>query len=374
MFVAYAVCKQKGWKIMVKECSTKRVLHGGIARIFMAILMVALCLCLCACGKSEEVKAVEEMVAAIGEISEDNLEAALDAMAAYDDLSKEDAEKVKNYDKMTDAVDQWLTERLKGEWVYEPKTLYNVEDLYEKVDVTLGPDGNAVTNFVSGPWSVEDGVVHIDAGKSDYIYYVFYEEGNLRIGSIASKMMPCDEYKELLDNMLVTVELNESNVSDYCEVVIYTEEEADAFGVITGDTRTYVMLTSKVYDQGLLYLDGSDDLAIELLIPEHPRKYQSKGRAWRNRTDEADTYVVKYNPYGSYGGSLGSKNVENEYEDVHEITADQITFGRVAGKITFIRKEYVQEVKQREGSSSRMLVLTNGEEMTAGTWRDGLQY
>lgn len=338
------------------------------------VLVLACCLCLCACGKSEEVKAVEAMVSAIGEISEDNLEAALDAVAAYDELSDEDAKKVKKYDQMTDALDQWLTEHLAGEWVQEPKYLYNVEDLYEKVDLTLGEDGTAENSFVSGPWRVEDAVVRIDAGKGDYVYYVYYEGGELRIGSLASKMMPSEEYKALLDDMLVTVELNESNVADYCQVVIYTEIEEDDFGVITGDTRTYATLTSTVRDQGLLYLDGSDDLAIELLIPEHPRKYQSKGRAWRTRTDDADTQVIKRNPYGTYGGSLGSKNVENEYEDVHDITAEQISFGRVTGKITFIRSEYVQEVKKNENSISRTLVLTNGEEMTAGTWREGLDY
>lgn len=359
---------------MVKEQSTASALYGRISRIFMAMWMVAFCLCLCACGKSEEVKAVEEMVAAIGEISEDNLEAALDAVAAYDDLSEEDAEKVKNYDKMTEALDLWLTEHLTGEWTQEPKTLYNVDELYEKVDLTLGEDGNAVNNFVSGPWRVEDAVVRIDAGKSDYVYYVYYEEGVLGIGSMSYRMMPSEEYQELLDEMLVTVELNESNVGDYCQIVIYTEEVEDDFGVVTGDTRTYATLSSKMYDQGLLYLDGSDDLAIELLIPEHPRRYQSNGRAWRSRTNDADTYVVKRNPYGTHGGSLGSKNLENEYEDVHEITADQITFGRVTGKITYIRSEYVQEVKQKDNSSSRVLVLSSGEEMTAGTWRDGLDY
>lgn len=261
-----------------------------------------------------------------------------------------------------------------GQWVYEPNYFYNVEEMYSKVDLTLNADGSAESSHVTGPWRVEDGVIRINSGKADYVYYTFFEEGRLTIGSVNSKMMRVEEYTALLDEMFVTVELTTENVADYCEVVIYTEIEEDDFGTITGDTRSYVTLVSKVVEDGLLYLDGSDDLAIELLIPEHPYKYQSRGRAWRNQIDEADEYVVKHTPYGSSGATLGYKNVENEYEAIHDITAEQITFGRVTGKITFIREEYVMEVKKSENYSTRVLVLYNGEEMNAGQWKEGLSY
>lgn len=343
-------------------------------KAFSLLLLLVLCLSLCACGKSEEVKNVEAMIKAVGTVSMDNLEAAYAAMTAYDGLSHEDQEKVKNYSKMADALDALLTEAVVGQWVYEPTYFYNVEEMYEEVDLSLSPDGTAVGTHVSGPWRVEDGVVKVNNGKSDHWFYTFYEDGKLSIGSVNSKMMPVEEYKALLDDMFVIVEIDSQNVADYCEVVLYTEIDEDDFGVVTGDTRTYPTLVSKVVDDGLLFLDGSDDLAIELLIPEHPYKYQSKGRAWRTRTDEADEFVVKRNPFGSSGASLGYKSVESEYEAIHDITAEQISFGRVTGKIVFIRAEYVKEVRKDPDSISRQLILTNGEEMHSGTWREGLDY
>lgn len=333
-----------------------------------------LCLSLCACGKSEEVKNVEEMIKAAGTVTGENLEAVYAALNAYEQLPREETEKVKNYDSMTDELDQWLTENLVGQWVYIPTYFYNVEEMYSKVDLTLNADGSAVGTHVAGPWRVEDGVVRISNGKADYVYYTFFEDGQITIGSVTSQMIPTETYKSMLDEMFVIVEITPDNVADYCEVVIYTQTDVDDFGVVTGDTRTYPTLVSKVVDDGLLYLDGSDDLAIELLIPEHPYKYQSRGRNWRTQTDEADEYVVKHTPYGSSGQSLGYKSVESEYEAIHEITADEIAFGRVTGKITFIRSEYVHEVKQGENYSSRVLVLFNGEEMNAGQWKEGLEY
>lgn len=338
------------------------------------LLVLVLCLALCACGKSEAVKNVEAMIDAVGPISMESLEAAYSAMSAYEALSQEDAEKVKNYAKMADELDAWLTDYVAGEWVYSPKYFYNVEEMYDKVDLTLNADGSAVGSHVTGPWRVEEGVIRIDNGKADYVYYTFFEDGKISIGSPNSKMISTEDYKALLDDMFVIVEISSENVADYCEVVLYTELDEDDFGVVTGDTRTYPTLVSKVCDEGLLFIEGSDDLAIELLIPEHTYQYQSRGRAWRTQTDKADEYVVKRNPYGSSGASLGNKDVENEYEAIHDITAEQITFGRVTGKIIFIRSEYVKEVKKSDQYSSRVLVLYNDEEMTAGNWKEGLNY
>lgn len=343
-------------------------------KISTLILALAVCLLLCACGKSEAVKNVEAMVRGIDTVSAENLDRVYAVIDAQEALPDEEAEKVKGYDALMDALDTYLEANLPGQWVYSPNYFYNVEEMYEKVDLTLNPDGSASGNHVSGPWRVEDSVVKIDNGKSDYWYYTYFEDGKLFLGSTQSKMIPVEKYKALLDDMFTIVEITPENVADYCEITLYTEIDEDAFGVITGDTRTYPTLVSKVYDDGLLYADASDDLAIEILIPEHTYQYQSKGRAWRKQTDEADTYVFKHTPYGSSSSSLGYKNVKSEYEAVHDIAADQISFGRVTGKIVFIRSEYVEAVKKDENSNSRLLVLKNGEDMHAGMWRKGLNY
>ena len=229
--------------------------------------------------------------------------------------------------------------------------------------------------YIFGQWRVENGELRVNNGESDFLHHIYLDGDKVSIGSLNSKMMRKEDYTALLDEMFVTVELTPENVADYCEIVIYTEIDEDDFGVITGDTRTYSTVISKVYDDGLVYLECSDDLAIEMLIPEHKYKYTSNnGKRWRTYDKEADAPVIKYGPYGSWGGSLGNKSVENEYEAIHEITADQISFGRVIGKITYIKAEYVKEIKQDENGTSRLLVLTNGEEVHSGTWKEDLMF
>lgn len=72
-------------------------------KILSLILAFAMCLSLCACGKSEEVKAVEEMITAIGTVSTESCDAITAAEEAYSALSPEDKEKVENYTVLTNA-------------------------------------------------------------------------------------------------------------------------------------------------------------------------------------------------------------------------------------------------------------------------------
>lgn len=343
-------------------------------RQFTLVLTFVLLLVLCGCGKSEAVKNVESMIEAVGTVTAESLDTIDAAMDAYDALPEEEKTKVENYAVLTAALDDCLELNLVGPWVYEPNYFYNVEEMYDKTELTLNADMTASGEYNSGDWRVEENKLMINNGEYDIQYSIYRDGDKLRIGHVNSKMMRVEEFNALLDEMFVTVEITPENVADYCEVVIYTEIEEDDFGVITGDTRTYATLVSKVYDDGLLYMEASDDLAIELLIPEHKYQYKSGSRNWRTRTEEADEYVVKNTPYGSYGGSLGSKYVENEYEQIHEITADQISFGRVTGSITFIKAEYVDTVKEDENGYSRLLILNDGTEIHAGSWKEDLTY
>lgn len=342
-------------------------------RICMWILAAVLVFSLCGCGKSEAVKNVEDMIDSIGTVTADSLTAIDAAMEAYEALTEEEVEKVENYSVLAEARDACLEMHMTGGWVYEPKYFYNVEEMYADCDITLNEDKSADGEYVSGTWRVEDGKLKINNGEYDVQYTIYRDNGDIKIGSGNSKMMRTEDFKALLDEMFVIVEVTPENVADYCRCVIYTEIDEDDFGTITGDTYTFTTLVSNVYDDGLLFLEGSDDLAIELLIPEHEYKYRS-GDRWRTYTEEADAYVVKRTPYGSRSNSLGNKNAERDYENVHEISADDITFGRVTGKITFIKAEYVKEVKQDENGTSRLLVLFNDEEIHSGQWREGLNY
>lgn len=75
------------------------------------ILALVICLSLCACGKSEEVKAVEEKISSIGEVTIDSSTVVNDARDAYNALSDKDKEKVENADILHEATFKSLVGR-----------------------------------------------------------------------------------------------------------------------------------------------------------------------------------------------------------------------------------------------------------------------
>lgn len=74
-------------------------------RAVSLILALIICLSLCACGKSEEVKAVEEKIASIGEVSIEKADIIQEVNQAYEALSDEDKEKVENFDILQKSMD-----------------------------------------------------------------------------------------------------------------------------------------------------------------------------------------------------------------------------------------------------------------------------
>lgn len=73
--------------------------------VFLVILMTALLFA--SCGKSQATKDVQELIKAVGDVSADSGEAISKAQAAYDKLSAEEKEDVKNYDKLEAAVAEY---------------------------------------------------------------------------------------------------------------------------------------------------------------------------------------------------------------------------------------------------------------------------
>ena len=71
--------------------------------IAVLLVMLTVCLCFSGCGKSEEAKAVEEKIKALGEITLDSAAVLEEAEKAYASLSGEDKGDVKNYDDLVAA-------------------------------------------------------------------------------------------------------------------------------------------------------------------------------------------------------------------------------------------------------------------------------
>lgn len=76
-------------------------------KILSLILAFTLCLSLCACGKSEAVKAAEEAIAGIGEVTLESAEAIKNAQKYYDILTEDEKAKVENRIVLADAMEAY---------------------------------------------------------------------------------------------------------------------------------------------------------------------------------------------------------------------------------------------------------------------------
>lgn len=74
------------------------------------VLVLVMCLSLCACGKSQAVKAAEEAITDIGEISIDSKDAIENAEKLYNALSDKEKEQVENYNTLVNAQKAYVFE------------------------------------------------------------------------------------------------------------------------------------------------------------------------------------------------------------------------------------------------------------------------
>lgn len=339
-----------------------------VSIICVVLLLAAM---LAGCGKSEAVKNVESMIEQLGTVTAESMAAIDTAMAAYDALTEEDKAKVENYAALTAAQDSCLALQIGGEWAYEPVYFYDVQNMYDKVDLILNADGTASgVNFPGNlTWSVSNTLLVLSDGTLEHqMKLVPGENGYVIEDSMGGKMARVEDNNAILDEMFTIVELNEENILDYAEITIATDEEIDGFGEYTGNTTNYSTLKSTVFDDGLMCFAVSDDIVVEMHIPEHKVKW-TDGRFKSTYTYEEETVQMQYVLYGQFGGYLGG--IWDGSEDVHEITVEEMSLGRVKGSVVFIDKDFVEEVYEKD--HSRVLKI-NGEEYYVGPWIDEFEY
>lgn len=95
-------------------------------RVVSLVLLVAICLSLCACGKSKAVKAAEEAIDAIGEVTVDSGEVISNAEKMYGILT--DAEKAEVENRLVLVEAQEAFENVRGEIIYK-----NAKEAYGKL-------------------------------------------------------------------------------------------------------------------------------------------------------------------------------------------------------------------------------------------------
>lgn len=92
------------------------------------LLALVLCLSLGACGKSEEVKAAEEKIASIGDVTIEKADIIQEASQAYDALRDEDKKKVENFDILQNAMES-LHDAMFASIALQCKTMNTGSDL-----------------------------------------------------------------------------------------------------------------------------------------------------------------------------------------------------------------------------------------------------
>lgn len=337
----------------------------------IAAAAVALVVGLAIPKKSADVRNVEDMISTIGKVDENSMARLEVIQKAYNALPADKKEQVENADELRKARNECLELQLAGDWAVNPlEYLYNVSpDLYNEVTLALGEDRKAESEYMSGDWYVEDGYLCIDDGSGVYhLELAVHEDGSIEIDPKGFGYIRVEERNAMLDDMFVFVDLTPENIEEYCGFAIHTEAERDSFGELTGDTNTRVIVTSKVYDQGLLYFECSDDLAVEVNVPAHSYTYTS---SWGTRQyeEEAESFTVNFGLYSYYGHSVGYKWADSE--SIPDLDASDLSFGRVQGSVVFINSKYVDDVRVKDGIH---YLVVGGQEYYIGTYHEGFDY
>ena len=306
--------------------------------LFLALLM---CLSLCSCGKSEAVTNVEALIEAIGEVSAESEDAVVLAEDAYNALTDKEKEKVENFTVLTDAraaLDvaleiarhEALEASFAGEWVSELKRDFSIQ---------LNTDGTLTLDGFDGTWALNEEETALDlsfAGLSISVK-IIEEDGFQKLDMSAINswcLVKAENYQAAFDKKFIAVELSGENVKEYLGDPVHIGYGLDAWGEEDKQNPVY-LLTSKVYEDGLVYIGCSDDFAVELI--------------WES-TYENRKEPIAGNPFSLIWGYDDNDGYYNRPVSIGE---------RAAGTLYYVRSEYVVE-NSINSDGRRDVKLTNG--------------
>lgn len=313
----------------------------------LALLLAALALfSLAGCGVSKEARAVTELIEAIGEVTLESEPAIIAAEEAYAALSDEQKAEVEiadylpiyrnNYEVLRHEADwEALKTRLVGDW-------YDLRESDEPA-ISIHEDGSAEIMDFPYTWTLNQNMETIRfEGGSRIVFEVVCDGELLALNN--PNLMVClktEDFRDFRSKALYTTE----NIRGILGEAVDVGPLLDAEGNETG-TRLFAF-HSKAYDEGLVYFYCSYDFAFTYSV----------GRQFRG---------ALYEPFGA--ADYNAKKVDLSKMSVSE----------PQGSVTFIRAEYVSEVRFDPETSTRTIVLTNGLELDASSGMnprvDGVSY
>jgi len=327
---------------------------------------------LCGCMKTEGVKSVEEMIAAIGPVSSESDAAIQKAFASYEALPEEEQAKVENYAVLTNARDQYLMHLVAGDWFLMEDGLDYVPGISQKQSISLNADGSAEGSHIkdNATWYVSDERVYLVEEEIIGYYKIVRENNGITLKGVygGSTLITRDDYESRFSDIYTVVELTPENVTEYCQFEL-VEVPEEPFSTEGSDiVWTYLMLSSKLYESDWIYLDVSDDFLLELVIPEHEGLGWGPGYRYTNEEMELHVYFTDdlCGCAASAGGLMGYEDGNTGY--LHKFELKDIQVARVEGTVTYVKKDHVQEVRQH-GFSRELFI--NGRVFTSNSfWPD----
>ena len=328
-------------------------------KAIVLVLALVLCLTLTACsGKSEAVKAVEEKITTLVDITAQSGEVIQALDQAYNALSEEEKAKVENAQVLLDAVQKYYGSFLAGEWCSPYVNYWDLSKAMEESALIVNADGTLEQDGTKGTWTATEGVLTTSVGplyfgEDEQGLYLAYSEDD------TYRMRPREAMEQWVSDHLLVVDLSQTDVSQVCDFYIQDCQELNDWNEPTGNVNTIVMLGSKLIDDGWRFYSMSPDTAIEVLIPAYTETFTWGGGQSSNNRQEARTETAY--GIGNFVAQVGGVYTYNgdTTETTSDLTADQLSFGRAKGKLFFVKQDLVQE-EYWQDRYSRILKLNDG--------------
>ena len=303
-------------------------------RLYICLLLCLVIPVLTGCGKSSAAKQVDAMIEAIGDATLENEEAIIAAEKAYAALSDEEKAQVEYasflpiYRNNLDILKQQAAyEALKASMIGEWTDLYDPENNR----ILIREDGTAEISGYEYEWTLNQNMETIRfEGGSRIVLAVEDHDGLLVLNN--PDLMTCmkkQEYDAFAAKAFVTVGLNQNVLGDYFGPAVDLGPLTDPEGKNTG--AHIFAFRSSAYEKGLIYFSVGDDFVLEYAAGKK-------------------LHGAIYEPYGA------SYITDPKQLDALKITA-------ISRPITYIRAEYVSDLRYDSETKERVITLTNGIEL-----------
>lgn len=355
-------------------------------RFLCIFLTVVLCLGLAACGAeqtppteteavlNEAVTKVIALIDDLGEVTLDSLSAIEKAEKAYKALRKDNKALVSNFQTLEAArsayTDLLYESQLPGEWFWPDGAYLADGSVGANIILETGGKGQSREFSMDGStyesigWSVKDGLLVLTMDVNTTSFRIVEENGYLCLEDVD----PSSE-RIFLKDLFLQVDLDQVDVNDYLAwtTVSFCKYGETSDGTALPLTGRTLALENLLYDQGWMFFMTMQDFMLEFSYPAHKTYYCTVrvdgSKSSTSLPVEAGTGAFYASPFGNSSADLdilstftGGKTDDQSRVVTTSLTADQLAFTQVSGKLIYINSAYVKSVTTDESGRWRVLI------------------